>query len=300
MIYIDLSDYNPPANWIQNANVLKLQLLGIANDENQIKNFIRDNAGFWSEIKNTLPHSDKCWISEAKDSVSPYTVEHFRPKLKVSRTDFKKMKLTNGNEAQRNDWTKANKYAGVGYWWLAFDYNNFRICGSLINGTKANRFPLRLGSQIAYSDADNHEDEIVILLDPTKQDDPNLITFNPDGKVSPSDTDDTSENFIRAYVSIQIYGLNKIPPLVEHRQAKWDMCLLCIKNANSLYPIIEPLINGTTELNDFLENSLEAFYSNINKLKEFISPNSEFSVVSKTCLLSFKNKYAWIDDFVLN
>ena len=49
-------------------------------------------------------------------------VEHFRPKLEVKEL-----------------YKEQNR---EGYWWLAFDYHNFRVCGNVGNRKKGGWFPL--------------------------------------------------------------------------------------------------------------------------------------------------------------
>jgi len=66
----------------------------------------------------------KCWFSEAKDTFSHMDVEHFRPK--------KSAKDLNGVERE-------------GYWWLTFDWHNYRICGNVGNRKKGTFFPLSPG-----------------------------------------------------------------------------------------------------------------------------------------------------------
>lgn len=298
MIYIDLSIYTPTQNWLDISISLTAQLLSIPNKTGRDK-FIDDNSNLWSDIKASLPYSEKCWISEAKE-VSPRTIEHFRPKKMVSRTNFRKLGLPLMKEAQRKDWTKTNKYRGVGYWWLAFDFKNFRICISNINSVKGNRFPLKLDSPIAYTNIENHNSEEIILLDPTKQGDPDLITFEPDGKVKPTETDVTKDEFIRADISIKIYGLNEIEPLVSHRNTKWRDCFELIKDNQYFYPKIKPFLEDGELMSDDLIEPLERFDSKCKKLKEYISHDAEYSAVAKTCLLSYVKTYTWINDYVIN
>src|SRR5262249_52890219 len=114
---------------------------------------IDDNSELWGELKEWLMtfSFDKCWFSEAKDVYSHWHVEHFRPK--------KKAKHSNRD----------------GYWWRAFDYLNYRLCGSVGNTKKGSYFPLRAGSKPA-GPTDNCEDEAALLLDPTRPDDVMLLT----------------------------------------------------------------------------------------------------------------------------
>ena len=75
------------------------------------KAFIDANSGVWGEIKNELLEMShgKCWYSEAPDAVSDWHVDHFRPKKRALDED---------------------KTEHEGYYWLAFDWKNYRIAGS--------------------------------------------------------------------------------------------------------------------------------------------------------------------------
>lgn len=302
MMYINISGYTPTAtSWLNRASQLTQELLSATSEELRRRIITEpENRKIWSELKNEFPYYDKCWFSEAKDSVSPYTIEHFRPTLAVSRTDFKKMKLPTFVEMQRPDWTKERKYRSEGYWWLAFEFTNFRICGSLINSKKGNRFPLQSESRLIVVGSSNSPLEIPILLDPTKEDDPQLLTFESDGKAKPTEVDETKFGFLRARISIEIYGLNAIPPLVEHRQRKWKSCLKLIKNNNIFYQRIKPVLESTLPLPDNLVEDLGLFNENCDELKEYMNPHSEFSSVAKTCILSYANSCEWIKDYVLS
>lgn len=290
MIHIDLSGFTPQKdNWLTKANSFTTALITKTIIER--KSYIDSKQGFWGQIKDellNLPNARKCWFSEEVVGGFEYHIEHFRPKKEVVKSDF--------NEENRVGWS-ANSKSTIGYWWLSFDYRNYRICGQTINSSfKKNYFPLRVGSFIAYSHDDTFTNEEPILLDPAKQGDPELLTFTPDGKVYPSVNDDTSHDFFRADVSIKIYGLNNIPPLVQLRKIKWEECEKAIRRANIKYEQIQNTnddllcIKYTEEFMDFINNDI----------KPSINPSSCFSAVAKTCVLDFAGKYTWINDYVLN
>ena len=78
------------------------------------KQFIQDNQAAWSAVRKELTAMafGKCWYTEAKEGVSRYQTDHFRP---------------HGRAKQ------APSDATAGYCWLAFDIDNFRIVGVLAN-----------------------------------------------------------------------------------------------------------------------------------------------------------------------
>lgn len=298
MIYIDLTGFRPSDEWLLEAWHINAALKAgkTSAERNQI---IDDNRPFWSSLKPHLPYNDKCWYSEAKESVSPYEIEHFRPTKATTRCSIVKFKkvISNFIEEQRRDWTSLTKFRGVGYWWLAFQYSNYRNCGKLVNGIKSTRFPIKVGSVISYGEFEDIGLEETILLDPTVPGDPELITFDPDGKARPSIVNPLDHLYFRAKISIHIYGLNSIEPLVKHRGDKWSDCIKAINRANRKYNdltsafILGDTINYYNSFNDFLD-----FVE--NDIKPALDSNSEFSSVAKACILSFPN-YKWIQDYVL-
>jgi len=152
----------------------------------------------WKDLAPYLARlrKDKCWYSESKNSGSDKDVEHFRPKNSV-----------------------AEDPDHGGYWWLAFDWRNYRYscqwCNQrrvdTINGTdggKWNHFPVGADSCRARQEGDNCDDEAIELLDPIDPHDWKLLTFRPDGKPIPAKPLGTQE-YVRAEVSIRLYHLDR-------------------------------------------------------------------------------------------
>jgi len=290
MIYIDLSSFAPDAAWQQQAYLLTEQLIATTDKQE----FIEANSGFWGQIKDDLLKLsyNKCWFSEELVGGSAYQVEHFRPKNAVTRTDFKKI-IKGLKEAQRKDWTSTTKYRGEGYWWLAFNHKNFRIIEGLFNSKKSTRFPLKEGSKIVY----NHTDDIIteenILLDPTKRGDPDLLTFDSSGKVLPKHKDVKTDEYIRAFISIHIYGLNDYPIIIGKRTSKWEDCVKAVQRANDKFSEMEV---NTDDENRF-RNLYDEFKNFVEKdIKPAIAPQSEFSAVASACVRSYP--YEWINEYV--
>jgi len=152
----------------------------------------------WKELAPYLARlrKDKCWYSESKNSGSDKDVEHFRPKGAV-----------------------AGDLEHEGYWWLAFDWKNYRYSCQWCNqrrvdtlngakGGKGNHFPVSSGSFRARKEGDSYDDEEVELLDPIDPHDWKLLTFRPDGKPIPREPLGTRE-YVRAEVSIRLYHLDR-------------------------------------------------------------------------------------------
>ena len=62
-----------------------------------------------------------------------------------------------------------------GYWWLAFDYTNFRFAGNVPNRKKGGWFPLHKDSRCSQFGCRCEESEAYYLLDPIKKTDTELI-----------------------------------------------------------------------------------------------------------------------------
>jgi len=168
-----------PATWIARANALVAQLAGASIL--QRARIIKKNAALWSEIKDALwaAGGEKCWYSEVLLPVGEVEVEHFRPKGRLSGEKF------------------------PGYWWLAFNWNNYRVASHLANTRRYDKlnsglrgkggyFPLQAGSRGAYSANPPANDplcircEIPLLLDPVNANDVRLIAFDQDGLPGPN------------------------------------------------------------------------------------------------------------------
>ncbi len=181
-----------------------------ANEKFKARNkIIDDNSEHWGKLKEwllALSHG-KCWFSEVRDVYNHWHVEHFRPKKQAKNLD--------GSERE-------------GYWWLAFKYSNFRICGSVGNAKKGGWFPLHGESVCSTFERRCEDSEAHYLIDPTKQCDISLLAFQEDGNVIPLSGLEEWETQ-RVEVSIERLRLNSYDRLPEARR----------KLANKLKDLIE-------------------------------------------------------------
>lgn len=145
-------------------------------DLEQRKEYINANRDKWAAVRAYLSgmSHDKCWYSEARESVSRYQVDYFRP---------------HGRSKQ------AAKQYSEGYSWLAFDIENFRLAGVLCNTVnqefsedsvgKGDWFPLVDPARRATLQNRDIAQETPVLLDPTDPDDPYKLWFDEAGNVVP-------------------------------------------------------------------------------------------------------------------
>lgn len=255
MIYISVHGKEPPRELLDKAKQLTLKLEAAVTEEerNQI---IDKNSQVWREFKDWLLSlsEGKCWFSEAKDIYSHFEVEHFRPKKKAKNID--------GVERE-------------GYWWLAFEWTNFRICGNVGNRKKGTFFPLREGSFVATSANRSIEDEIYYLLDPTDPDDPNFLAFNEEGNAIPAPGLEKWQKE-RVEVTIKLLKLYH-EPLAEARRDVWRRCRDKLEECEKLMRRLSK--GGSATLK-------ERASAVMGELRQMVNPKEPLSSTAISCLLS--------------
>jgi uncharacterized protein (TIGR02646 family) len=185
--------------WRESARNARQELLDAPNSTER-KRILKkvSSSGIWRTFYDHLPENlkKKCWYCEAEDIRSDTPVDHFRPKNKVE------------DEAEHE-----------GYWWLAFEWDNYRcactFCNSRLKfdeteGGKACKFPLANPGGRAFTPADyiKLNSEIPDFLDPFDPDDEKLLWFDNDGKPEPK-PDATVDEERKVLNSIDIFHLHE-------------------------------------------------------------------------------------------
>jgi hypothetical protein len=100
----------------------------------------------------------KCaWCEQHCEWRRQLDVEHYRPKAAVTRWE--------GSPPLVSDVPPDQVPVSGGYWWLAFDWNNYSLaCGPCNQGWKRNLFPVR-GPRAPYRE-DMEAHEAALLVDP--------------------------------------------------------------------------------------------------------------------------------------
>jgi len=262
MRFINLEKFQPDETWQKKAKALSDQLDSAATREERDK-IIRENSTVWGELKPWLLEISrgKCWFSEARDYFSHWDVEHYRPKSAAKDAD--------GTVHE-------------GYWWLAFDWHNFRICGNVGNRKKGVFFPLRTGTHHATATDRNTDDEFPLLLDPARIDDTLLLSFDENGDVKTlSDLDKWSAT--RVEESIKRYKLRDHEPLMEARRDVWSKC---VREVNLCQNLMTELSNNPTA------TKKEAVRQQMLKILEMAAFEAEFSATASECLRSRSEQWA--------
>jgi hypothetical protein len=212
MIYVHRDFSKIPQDKLDALKALSDHLEGL-NDVEARKAFIDENKAAWSTVRNelSLMAFNKCWYTEAREGVSRYQTDHFRP---------------HGRTKQ------ASKEYAPGYCWLAFDIQNYRIVGVLANTQnqeysdetvgKGDWFPLLDPSVRATLANPSIANEIPLLLDPANQDDPGKIAFNDNGEAHPADDLPDAD---KVWVDEAILHLGiRQDQLNRKRRAIWKTC----------------------------------------------------------------------------
>lgn len=271
MIFIDLEHKRPtdvelPQNirwtktnwdaWLTESDRLHKELAKLHADGNlkERNQLIDDRSTHWGKLKPwLLALSDgKCWFTEAREIASHLDVEHFRPK-KAAR---------NVKGPERD-----------GYWWLAFDFMNFRIAGTVPNRKKGVWFPLQYGSPSSSFIRRCEGDEITYFLDPTNAHDVTLLAFDEEGKAMPTPGVSRWDN-IRVRRTIERLKLTEHQALAEERRKIWQRMNTHISNYKR-------------ELN-LARHSVAARERAKNEAREIADltkPSAELSAVAKWCVL---------------
>jgi len=268
MRYINLDDYTPLQDWIDRAKALS-DKLATKTPEERAK-FINDNSSIWTELKEDLLKKShgKCWYTEAHDIASHYHVDHFRPKNKTVglRKSDVIIKTLNNKEP---------------YWWLAFDWENYRISASMPNTTKSCYFPLRINTPIAITKAEINN-EFPALLDPRDRDDVSFLDFNEEGRVCPAMgiVTDTWEAQ-RVKISIRVYNLNH-QILVDARVQIQNRCKTLINELIEIYKDIKYNSNP---------HARERYREKNQQIRKMVSEESELSATSMSYILKSEHTF---------
>jgi uncharacterized protein (TIGR02646 family) len=210
----------------------------------------------WRELAKPLSvlQKGKCWYSESKNPTSDKDVDHFRPKNRV---------------AEDSD--------HEGYWWLAFNWRNYRYSCQWCNqrrvdaangtdGGKLDHFPVAPGSFRARLEGDNWRQEEVELLDPIDPEDWKLLTFRTNGQPIPAKSPGTREHD-RAETSIRIYHLHCRELVIERKNL-----------AGKIERLIQYMETLRSKIND--PEMRELYKSQQKELLKAIKDNAEYSAAA--------------------
>ena len=175
----------------------------------------------------------KCWYTEAPQAGTDTDVDHFRPKNSVKGVS---RSLPESDEIESHP----------GYWWLAFEPNNYRFSCIVANrprrdietghlGGKVDEFPISNEDQRAWTPDDDYKEEQPLLIDPCNPAEIALITFAANGEALESHSETEMPRLHKkAHRSIALYHLNHTD-FVKARMEIRDKLQRSIEDAHRYY-----------------------------------------------------------------
>ena len=271
MRYISLNGYTPSTGWLKRAQQSLDEISGLPLD--QRSEALKSKASVWQALKDELKSKshDKCWYCESKRHRTDDAVDHYRPKAQVTENPTHE-----------------------GYWWLAFDWHNYRFSCTYCNsrrsdantsGGKQNHFPLINECKRACYPGDAICEEQPLLLDPLVRTDPGLLWFQEDGSAVARYPDRPILSN-RANVSIDCYYLNYIQT-VELRK--------------ELFISIRALVeDGNYYFDKYAEGDQLAYHALnrvVEQLQKLLDEDAEFSSAAR-CFLAGYRSCAWVQQLL--
>jgi uncharacterized protein (TIGR02646 family) len=271
--YINIEDVgnNLPAGWKEKAQEALQNVKALRPTERSTA--INSKSEVWKELKEVLKgfSKGKCWYCESRQERSDNPVDHFRPKNKVAEC--------------------SDHY---GYWWLAFDWTNYRFSCTFCNsyridqttgtrGGKHDHFPLWNEDRRAKQPGDPLDNEQPLLLDPTCRADPPLLWFDQDGRPKPNPqfcSDESSYPHKRVMASIKFYHLDHVDA-VEQRQNLSNEIRKLVENAAYYF---KKLCDGDMTARKSFADIIEAIH---NKLRI----DAEYSAAARATLMGLRGTY---------
>jgi uncharacterized protein (TIGR02646 family) len=277
---ISTATLQPPADWATDAQdaLTEVEKLAIAPRRQRNAEIERHATKTWRALKELLAalSFDKCWYCEIRQDRSLKDVDHFRPKGKVLGLS-----------------------SHPGYWWLAFDVDNYRFSCNLCNrrttdshtglkGGKHEQFPIFDESKRAKSKQEDYRLEEPMLLDPLVPSDPGLLTWQVNGDPAPRFTAAQNQRFHdRAAVSIRVYHLDHHKLRIRRRKIYNDLKLL-VQEGDLIYA-------QAATGQPFLQASIDRVTQSII---EMINDAAELSASATQYLLEFRleqTSRTWLD-----
>lgn len=271
-IKYDSSKINYPKDWHTRAAAAMLEVESATTDKRS--DVINKHSTLWAELRPELAKlsNSKCWYTEAPQTGTDTDVDHFRPKNAV-----KDVKHPGTNDKH------------PGYWWKAFDPENYRYSCIVANrrrkdvetdhvGGKADHFPIWEEVHRAWCENDDCDVEQPLLIDPCKQSEVALLTFGENGEaMARHSEDDKPRLFKKADRSIELYHLNHTD-FVKARIEIRDKIKKYIADAKRYYKLLD---SGDAHNEHSYERTIE-------HLRDISSERAPFSRFALTMLEPYK------------
>ena len=208
---------------------------------------------------------EKCWYTETKFGADYQELEHFRPKKELKIAD------------------KTFHATHPGYYWLAFDISNYRLCKSRPNRKKGTFFPILDERFRACNCEDDWQDERPVFLDPMDDEDVLLISFDDNGKPVPA-IGIESQDIERVNFTIEKYFLDE-RVLNIRRKETWTACR-CLFNK-----YLQTSREAKVSARGGVAKSSRA-KSDLKALRKMLKRDQEFSTVARASLIKLDDPIA--------
>lgn len=274
MRYINPKDVeaNLPDGWEDKAQNAHEEVKGLSGKERA--KAINDKSDLWKELKGVLKNASdgKCWYCESRQERSDNAADHYRPKNRVAKCPDHE-----------------------GYWWLAFEWSNYRYSCTFCNsrrvdkshgtkGGKHDHFPLLHEEKRVFTEHDDIDAEQPLLLDPVCRDDPAHIWYDEDGRARPNPrlcSDQSSYPYKRAQTSIKLYHLNHVDT-VERREVLCQFISKSVEQADGFY--------ANYSKGDMTAQA--SFRNTVAHLHDSLRGNAEYSAAARSTLMGLRDKSA--------
>ena len=261
-------------DWLDQArqHIENLKALDLA----ERREYIKDHSDFWGkDVRRSFWRigGKKCWYSEEQLSFKECELEHYRPKGRVAKDSH------------------------PGYWWLAFNWRNYRIASKIVNQRaeddrnrdvqgKGTYFPL-IGGERSSEYNPSREDKLSLgneeplLLDPINAEDVAMLSYDflegmYEGRIIPDkEICLSSDEKKRVKDSIAYYSLND-GHLIDKRFKKYT-------ELEASCEVLESITQSRMQRELTREESRD-WNKHYNILSTLISPDSEFSSMCKAAL----------------
>lgn len=276
MRVINISKLVPDAQWLKDAE--RATVTARSKKEGKERaDYINSQSDLWTRLKPRLEDLSerKCWYCETRENRSDRAVDHYRPKNKVRQA----------------------KPPFHGYWWLAFDHGNYRLCCTWCNSRRCDRTTGISGGKGDYFLLVNEKNRVRVegasvkhegplFLDPCKPQDVALLWYADDGRVIPKfDEKQKPEAFKRADKSIEYYNLNE-RDIKEARQMLYHKIKDLVEQGDYHF---EDSFNGVPDADHSLGQIIKS-------LGELIDKKAEYSAFAKAIIEGFKKAdRLWMD-----
>lgn len=245
------------------------------------RKLIKSKRTRWTDFRGLLEQSEvgrKCWYTESCNPGSDDDVDHYRPK--------------NGVAERRED--------HPGYWWEALNWENFRLSCHRSNRLriseeedetlgKGDHFPIT-DEQLRWMNPGEACCESPLLLDPTEPEDPQLLTFLPNGRTDLAPAFEVEESAKERYEESRRYLHLDWERFVEDRAALYAGVARLVEEGDESERLVA---QGDDELRERTRLKKAA-----KALIRLTKPDREYSAAAIAYIRLYQDR-PWIKSIVL-